>query len=109
VPTGSLDRDAMRRQVRACVRNGAHGIAVLGLATEVGKLTQQERRVLVELVADEVAGRIPVAVTGVRAYRRGTGRVCQLGGAAAARAGSSCSRRPSVGGSKAGTSNFSQP
>src|SRR6185369_17048279 len=60
---GSLDRDAMRRQVRACVRNGAHGIAVLGLATEVGKLTQQERRVLVELVADEVAGRIPVAVT----------------------------------------------
>jgi 4-hydroxy-tetrahydrodipicolinate synthase len=60
---GSLDRNAMRRQVRACVGNGAHGIAVLGLATEVGKLTRQERRALVELVADEVAGRIPVAVT----------------------------------------------
>src|SRR5262245_22613364 len=60
---GSLDRDAMRRQVRACVKHGAHGIAVLGLATEVSKLTQSERRLLVQLVTEEVAGRIPVAVT----------------------------------------------
>jgi len=60
---GGLDHDAMRRQVRACVQNGAHGIAVLGLATEVGKLTQDERRVLVQLVTEEVAGRVPVAVT----------------------------------------------
>jgi 2-keto-3-deoxy-L-arabinonate dehydratase len=60
---GSVDRDAMRRQVRACVQNGAHGIAVLGLATEVGKLTQEERQLLVQLVTEEVAGRVPVAVT----------------------------------------------
>jgi len=60
---GSVDRDAMRRQVRACVQNGAHGIAVLGLATEVGKLTLEERQLLVRLVTEEVAGRVPVAVT----------------------------------------------
>jgi len=60
---GRIDRDAMRRQVRACVRNGAHGIAVLGLATEVGKLSPGERRLLVQLVTEEVAGRVPVAVT----------------------------------------------
>jgi 4-hydroxy-tetrahydrodipicolinate synthase len=60
---GSLDRNAMRRQVQACVEHGAHGIAVLGLATEVGKLSQAERRLLVQLVTEEVAGRIPVAVT----------------------------------------------
>ena len=60
---GSVDRDAMRRQVRACVQNGAHGIAVLGLATEVGKLTRKERQLLVQLVTEEVAGRVPVAVT----------------------------------------------
>ncbi len=60
---GSIDREAMRRQVRACVEHGAHGIAVLGLATEVGKLTDDERRMLVELVTTEVAGRVPVAVT----------------------------------------------
>jgi 4-hydroxy-tetrahydrodipicolinate synthase len=60
---GRIDRDAMRRQVRACVRNGAHGIAVLGLATEVGKLSPGERQLLVQLVTEEVAGRVPVAVT----------------------------------------------
>jgi 4-hydroxy-tetrahydrodipicolinate synthase len=60
---GRLDRDAMRRQVRACVEHGANGIAVLGLATEVGKLSQEERRLLVQVVTEEVAGSVPVAVT----------------------------------------------
>jgi dihydrodipicolinate synthase/N-acetylneuraminate lyase len=60
---GSLDRDGMRRQVRACLRGGAHGIAVLGLATEVDKLSARERRQLVEWVTDDVAGAVPVAVT----------------------------------------------
>jgi 4-hydroxy-tetrahydrodipicolinate synthase len=44
---GQLDRGAMRAQVEACVRHGAHGLAVLGLATETYKLH----------------GRIPLAVT----------------------------------------------
>jgi len=61
--SGSLDREAMRRQVRACLRGDAHGIAVLGLATEVHKLTPPEKRQLVEWVIDEVAGAVPVAVT----------------------------------------------
>jgi len=45
---GGLDRDAMRRQVHACVANGAHGLAVLGLATEVAKLSGSERHQMVE-------------------------------------------------------------
>jgi 2-keto-3-deoxy-L-arabinonate dehydratase len=61
--TGSLDREAMRRQVRACLHGGAHGIAVLGLATEVHKLASRERRQLVEWVIEDVAGAVPVAVT----------------------------------------------
>jgi 4-hydroxy-tetrahydrodipicolinate synthase len=60
---GRIDRDAMRRQVAACVAGGAHGIAVLGLATEVAKLSRAERELLVQLVIKEVAGRVPVAVT----------------------------------------------
>ena len=60
---GSLDREGMRRQVRACLRSGAHGIAVLGLATEVNKLSARERRQLVEWVMEDVAGAVPVAVT----------------------------------------------
>lgn len=59
----ALDRAAMRRQVQACVAAGAHGIAVLGLATEVSKLSPAERRDVVEWAAQDLAGRLPLAVT----------------------------------------------
>lgn len=62
-PDGALDRAAMRQQVEACIAGGAHGVAVLGLATEVGKLSVHERRMLVDWVAEDVAGRLPFAVT----------------------------------------------
>jgi 4-hydroxy-tetrahydrodipicolinate synthase len=61
--SGVLDRAAMRMQVEAALRRGAHGIAVLGLATEVNKLAPEEKRQLVEWVLDDVAGEVPVAVT----------------------------------------------
>ncbi|MBM3523213.1 MAG: hypothetical protein FJX57_09665, partial [Alphaproteobacteria bacterium] len=60
---GRLDAGAMNAQVEACLRAGAHGIAVLGLVTEVNKLETAERRALVELVARDIAGRVPLAVT----------------------------------------------
>ena len=62
-PDGRLERAAMRRQVHGCVAGGAHGIAVLGLGTEVNKLSDAERRDLVDWVTEDVAGRVPVAVT----------------------------------------------
>ena len=60
---GTLDRTAMRAQVDACVANDAHGVAVLGLATEVAKLTDSERYRVVEWVAEDLAGRLPLTVT----------------------------------------------
>lgn len=60
---GELDRDATRRQVQAFVRNGAHGMAVLGLGTEVNKLTDAERRQLVGWVSEDLDGRLPLVVT----------------------------------------------
>ncbi|MFO1349449.1 MAG: dihydrodipicolinate synthase family protein [Gammaproteobacteria bacterium] len=60
---GQLDRAAMRRQVDGCLANGAHGIAVLGLATEVSKLSEAERHRVMEWVAEDVDGRAPLAIT----------------------------------------------
>ncbi len=60
---GRIDAGLMRRQVEACVAGGAHGLACLGLATEVGKLTAAERTRLLELVVDALGGRLPLAVT----------------------------------------------
>ena len=62
-PTDTLDRALMRRQAELCVAGGAHGMAVLGLATEVAKLTPAERRSVVEWAAEDLAGRLPLAVT----------------------------------------------
>jgi 2-keto-3-deoxy-L-arabinonate dehydratase len=60
---GRLDREAMRAQVEFCVANGAHGIAALGLGTEVSKLEPDERRRVVEWVAEDLRGRLPLAIT----------------------------------------------
>jgi dihydrodipicolinate synthase/N-acetylneuraminate lyase len=60
---GRLDEAAMRRQVRCCLAGGAHGLAVLGLATEVNKLSGTEKRDVVRWSAEEIAGRVPLAVT----------------------------------------------
>ena len=58
-----LDRRAMRQQVEACVTAGVDGIVVLGLATEVAKLTEAERRQLIAWAAEDIAGRVPLGVT----------------------------------------------
>ncbi len=60
---GGLDQTAIRDEVDACVANGAHGIAVGGLASETNKLSTEERRTLMEAAAEALAGRLPLSVT----------------------------------------------
>lgn len=58
-----LDRETMRRQVEICLAHGAHGVAALGLATEVSKLTVPERRMVMEWTSEDVAGQKPLGFT----------------------------------------------
>jgi 2-keto-3-deoxy-L-arabinonate dehydratase len=60
---GGLDRAAMRAQVDYCVASGAHGLAALGLGTEVKKLEAAERRLVMEWAAEDLQGRLPLAIT----------------------------------------------
>lgn len=60
---GRMDEGAMRAQIEHCIAAGAHGIAVLGLVTEVHKLDTSERRILVEAVGRAIGKRVPYAVT----------------------------------------------
>jgi dihydrodipicolinate synthase/N-acetylneuraminate lyase len=60
---GRLDRGAMRTQVDYCVANGAHGVAALGLGTEVSKLSRDERAMVMEWTAEDLGGRLPLAIT----------------------------------------------
>jgi 4-hydroxy-tetrahydrodipicolinate synthase len=61
--SGGIDEGAMRAEVEACLRLSPSGIAVLGLATEVEKLSFAEKRSIIALTAKMTAGRLPMAVT----------------------------------------------
>ncbi|QEX18755.1 dihydrodipicolinate synthase family protein [Hypericibacter terrae] len=60
---GNLSRSAMRKQVASLLAHKVHGVAVLGLATEVNKLSLAERHTVMEWVAEDIGGRVPLAVT----------------------------------------------
>jgi 4-hydroxy-tetrahydrodipicolinate synthase len=60
---GKLDEKAMRLQVRTCIETGAYGITILGLVTEMNKLSRDERQQIVEWAGNEISGRVPFAVT----------------------------------------------
>lgn len=59
----NLDRDLMRRQVELCLKNNVHGMAALGLATEVGKLSESERLTVMDWVAEDTDGKVPLCLT----------------------------------------------
>jgi dihydrodipicolinate synthase/N-acetylneuraminate lyase len=50
-------------QVEAAVKHDAHGVAILGLATETNKLDVRERRQILEWTAEALGDRLPLAVT----------------------------------------------
>ena len=56
-----IDHAAMQAQVRACLAAGVHGIAALGLATEVAKLREAEKCAVMDCVAQANAGAVPLA------------------------------------------------
>jgi 2-keto-3-deoxy-L-arabinonate dehydratase len=60
---GNLTREPTRRQVKSMLKHKVHGIAVLGLASEVNKLSTAERRQLMEWVAEDIDGKVPLTVT----------------------------------------------
>jgi 4-hydroxy-tetrahydrodipicolinate synthase len=58
-----LDDNATRRQIDATIAAGAPAIVTLGLATEVNRLSEQEKRAMIDACAAHIAGRVPLAVT----------------------------------------------
>ena len=58
-----VDLEAMRKEVEAVAAHRPHGIGVLGLATEVNKLSLAERHQVLECVAEVLDGTLPLSVT----------------------------------------------
>ena len=60
---GRLRMDAFRKQVDAVLATDAKGLAILGLGTEVSRLSADERIQVLDAVSQYVAGRAPLIVT----------------------------------------------
>ncbi len=60
---GALDRAAMKAQAEGCIAAGVDGLAVLGLGTEVNRLSLAERIQALEWTAETASGRLPLSVT----------------------------------------------
>ncbi|HMM41800.1 MAG TPA: dihydrodipicolinate synthase family protein, partial [Thermomicrobiales bacterium] len=76
-PDGSLDERGLRRLVDASIGAGADGLTALGVAGEAHKLTEAERRRVVELAIETVAGRVPVVVGASRESTEATIESCR--------------------------------
>ena len=59
-PDGSVDAGSLRRLVDYLLDNGVHGIWAAGTTGEFAALGEPARRLVIETVADQVAGRVPV-------------------------------------------------
>lgn len=59
---GALDREGLPRLVERALGTGIRGFTLLGIAGEAHRLTDEERRQVVEGVVKEVRGRVPVVV-----------------------------------------------
>ena len=59
---GALDAEGLPRLVEHALATGISGFTVLGIAGEAHRLTDEERRRVVERVVKETRGRTPVAV-----------------------------------------------
>ncbi|HUP37058.1 MAG TPA: dihydrodipicolinate synthase family protein [Candidatus Limnocylindria bacterium] len=59
---GTLDTAGFPRLIESALSTGVNGLTILGIAGEAHRLTDEERRRVVEAVVKETRGRVPVAV-----------------------------------------------
>jgi 4-hydroxy-tetrahydrodipicolinate synthase len=58
----ALDLDSLRRVIDLFIASGVNGLTALGVTSEVARLTDRERRIVLETVLTHVNGRVPVVV-----------------------------------------------
>jgi len=59
---GALDVAGLPRLIESALATGVNGLTILGIAGEAHRLTDEERRRVVETVVKETRGRVPIAV-----------------------------------------------
>jgi 4-hydroxy-tetrahydrodipicolinate synthase len=57
-----IDRESLKRTVDLFIKAGVDGLTVLGVTSEVAKLDERERGIILDTVMEKVDGRVPVVV-----------------------------------------------
>ena len=56
----SLDHDAIRGGLNRLIENGVSGVVMMGMVGENAQLTPEEKRTVLKIAVETVAGRVPV-------------------------------------------------
>ncbi|MCA9131876.1 MAG: dihydrodipicolinate synthase family protein [Planctomycetales bacterium] len=74
---GRVDEDKLCAYVDWLIERGVHGLYPNGSTGEFTRFTAPERRRIIEIIADQVAGRVPILAGAAEANTRETIRACE--------------------------------
>jgi len=74
---GQINEPELRRYVDWLIARGVHGLYPNGSTGEFTRFTADERRRVIEIIADQTAGRVPILAGAAEANTRETIRACE--------------------------------
>ena len=74
---GDINEGELRRYVDWLIAKGVHGLYPNGSTGEFCRLTQEERRRVIEIVADQTRGRVPILAGAAEANTKETIKACE--------------------------------
>ncbi|MFB3103352.1 MAG: dihydrodipicolinate synthase family protein, partial [Pseudomonadales bacterium] len=74
---GNINEPELRRYVDWLIERGVHGLYPNGSTGEFTRFTTEERRRIVEIIADQTAGRVPILAGAAEANPRETIAACE--------------------------------
>ena len=74
---GEIDEAELRRYVEWLIARGVHGLYPNGSTGEFTRFTAEERRRIIEIMADQTAGRVPILAGAAEANARETIKACE--------------------------------
>ncbi len=76
-PDGEINEEVLRKYVDWLIAKGVHGLYPNGSTGEFTRYTVEERRRIIEIIADQTAGRVPILAGAAEANTRETIKACE--------------------------------